>query len=136
VAVVVENIPADADTRLRKQLRDLLSQGYRVSVITQAGEENQPYREVRNLTLLEYPHPLNPAVRSDTCASTSCLDGSSPPSLAAEPSVESHAIALNATKAAEVLGWRPAVDVAEGIRRKIRWLCATLEPEPSALLGA
>jgi hypothetical protein len=56
------NLPADADTRLRKQLRDLLSHGYRVSVITPAGQENQPYREVRNLTLLEYPHPLNPAV--------------------------------------------------------------------------
>ena len=38
MAVVVENLPADADTRLRKQLRDLLSHGYRVSVITQAGE--------------------------------------------------------------------------------------------------
>lgn len=37
MAVVVENLPADADTRLRKQLRDLLSHGYRVSVITQAG---------------------------------------------------------------------------------------------------
>lgn len=34
MAVVVENLPADADTRLRKQLRDLLSHGYRVSVIT------------------------------------------------------------------------------------------------------
>jgi hypothetical protein len=60
VAVVVKNLPADADTRLRKQLRDLLSHGYGVSVITQAGEENQPYREVRNLTLLECPPPVEP----------------------------------------------------------------------------
>lgn len=30
MAVVVENLPADADTRLRKQLRDLLSHGYRL----------------------------------------------------------------------------------------------------------
>lgn len=60
VAVIVENLPAYADTRLRKQLRDLLSDGYRVSVITQAGEENQPYRELDNLTLLEYPPPAEP----------------------------------------------------------------------------
>jgi glycosyltransferase involved in cell wall biosynthesis len=60
VAVVVENLPAYADTRLRKQLRDLLSRGYRVSVITQAGEENQPYRALENLTLLEYPPPAEP----------------------------------------------------------------------------
>jgi glycosyltransferase involved in cell wall biosynthesis len=60
VAVLVENLPAYADTRLRKQLRDLLSDGYRVSVITQAGPENQPYRELENLTLLEYPPPAEP----------------------------------------------------------------------------
>jgi glycosyltransferase involved in cell wall biosynthesis len=60
VAVLVENLPAYADTRLRKQLRDLLSAGYRVSVITQAGQENQPYRELGDLTLLEYPPPAEP----------------------------------------------------------------------------
>jgi glycosyltransferase involved in cell wall biosynthesis len=60
VAVVVENLPAYADTRLRKQLRDLLAAGYRVSLITQAGPENQPYREIDNLTLLEYPPPPEP----------------------------------------------------------------------------
>lgn len=60
VAVLVENLPAYADTRLRKQLRDLLSNGFRVSVITQAGQENQPYRELENLTLLEYPRPAEP----------------------------------------------------------------------------
>jgi glycosyltransferase involved in cell wall biosynthesis len=60
VAVLVENLPAYADTRLRKQLRDLLSHGYRVSVITQAGDENQPYRELDNLNLLEYPPPTEP----------------------------------------------------------------------------
>ena len=60
VAVLVENLPAYADTRLRKQLRDLLSHGYRISVITQAGPENQPYRKLKNLTLLEYPPPGQP----------------------------------------------------------------------------
>jgi glycosyltransferase involved in cell wall biosynthesis len=60
IAVLVENLPAYADTRLRKQLRDLRSAGYRISVITQAGQENHPYRELENLTLLEYPPPAEP----------------------------------------------------------------------------
>ncbi|MGH3453961.1 MAG: glycosyltransferase family 4 protein [Nocardioidaceae bacterium] len=60
VAVVVENLPAYEDTRLRKQLRDLLGAGYRISVITQAGPENQPYRELDNLALLEYRPPPEP----------------------------------------------------------------------------
>jgi glycosyltransferase involved in cell wall biosynthesis len=61
IAVVVENLPAYADTRLRKQLRDLLSDGYRVTVITQAGQENDPYRGLDDLTLLEYPPPPEPS---------------------------------------------------------------------------
>jgi UDP-glucose 4-epimerase len=64
------------------------------------------------------------------------LDGSSPPEFTAARTSELHAIALNATKAEKELGWKPAVDLAEGILRTIRWLCATLEPEPSALVGA
>jgi UDP-glucose 4-epimerase len=39
---------------------------------------------------------------------------------------------LDATKAEKELGWKPIVDLAAGIQRTIRWLCATLEPEPSA----
>jgi UDP-glucose 4-epimerase len=46
------------------------------------------------------------------------------------------AIALNASRAEKELGWKPTFDLAEGIQRTIRWLCATLEPEPSALVGA
>ena len=64
------------------------------------------------------------------------LDGSSPSSFAAARSDEWHAIALNATKAEKELGWKPTVDLAEGIQRTIRWLCATLEPEPAALVNA
>jgi UDP-glucose 4-epimerase len=64
------------------------------------------------------------------------LDGSSPPSSAEGSSDELHAIALNATKAGKELGWKPTVDLAQGIQRTIRWLCATLEPEPPALVGA
>ena len=64
------------------------------------------------------------------------LDGSAPPSVAEDRSDELRAIALNATKAEKELGWKPTVDLAQGIRRTIRWLCATLEPEPPALVGA
>ena len=64
------------------------------------------------------------------------LDGSSPPCITADDADDSHAIALNATKAEQELGWKPTVDLAEGIQRTIRWLCATLEPEPPALVGA
>jgi UDP-glucose 4-epimerase len=64
------------------------------------------------------------------------LDGASPRSFAADPIGELHAIALNPTKAEKELGWTPVVDLAEGIRRTIHWLGATLEPEPSALIGA
>ena len=62
--------------------------------------------------------------------------GRSPPSFAMDRGDELHAIALNVTKAEKELGWKPTVDLAEGIQRTIRWLCATLEPEPSALVGA
>ena len=64
------------------------------------------------------------------------LDGSSLPSVAEYPSDELNAIALNATKAEKELEWKPTVDLVEGIRRTVRWLCATLEPESPALVGA
>jgi UDP-glucose 4-epimerase len=50
------------------------------------------------------------------------LDAQSPPSFAAELDAELHAVALKATKAKNELGWEPTVDLAEGIRRTIRWL--------------
>jgi UDP-glucose 4-epimerase len=43
---------------------------------------------------------------------------------------ESRALALNSAKARQDLDWTPCVDVREGIRRTIAWLCATLE-EPA-----
>jgi UDP-glucose 4-epimerase len=64
------------------------------------------------------------------------IDGSLLPIVAADRSDELHANALNATKAEKELGWKPTVDLAQGIQRTIRWLCATLEPEPPALVGA
>ena len=72
------------------------------------------------------------SARSDFCV----LDRSSPPCYGAARTGELHAIALDATKAERELGWKPAVDLAEGIQRTIRWLRATLEPEPAALVGA
>jgi UDP-glucose 4-epimerase len=63
------------------------------------------------------------------------LGGPMPPSFAVDRGDGLRAVALNVTKAEKELGWKPAVDIAEGVRRTIRWLCATLEPEPSALLG-
>ena len=64
------------------------------------------------------------------------LDGSSWPDVAADRSGDLNAIALNTIKAERELDWKPTVDLAEGIQRTIRWLCATLEPQPPALVGA
>lgn len=61
VAVTVENVPLGVDTRLRKQVDDLLEAGCRVSVITMRHEDNEPYRSRAGLRLLEYPAPQDPA---------------------------------------------------------------------------
>ena len=55
ILVIVENVAAGVDTRLRKQLDDLLGAGYRVSVITMRHPDNEPYRHRPHLRLLEYP---------------------------------------------------------------------------------
>lgn len=64
------------------------------------------------------------------------LDGASPPNLNEDRGDDVNSVALNATKAEKELAWKPTVDLAEGIRRTIRWLCDTLETEPPALVGA
>ena len=64
------------------------------------------------------------------------LDGSAPPSVTADRSDEVPSIALTATKAAQELAWKPRVDLAEGIRWTIRWLCATLDPEQALASSA
>jgi UDP-glucose 4-epimerase len=64
------------------------------------------------------------------------LDEASPHGFPAQHGDELQAIALNPTEAEKELGWRHTVDFAEGIRRTMEWLCATLEPEPPALIGA
>jgi glycosyltransferase involved in cell wall biosynthesis len=57
VAVVVENVSLGVDTRLRKQVDDLLAAGFRVSVVTMRHPDNEPFRHRDRLRLLEYPAP-------------------------------------------------------------------------------
>jgi glycosyltransferase involved in cell wall biosynthesis len=57
VAIIVENVPLSVDTRLRKQVNDLLAAGLNVSVITMRDAENSTYRETPGLRVLEYPPP-------------------------------------------------------------------------------
>lgn len=63
------------------------------------------------------------------------LGGSSVPRYAAARTGELHAIALDATKAERELGWKPAVDLVEGIQRTMQWLHVTLEPEPEPAMA-
>ena len=60
VAVVVENVPAGVDTRLRKQIDDLVTAGFRVSVVTRRSPDNSRYRGRPEIRLLEYPEPPEP----------------------------------------------------------------------------
>ena len=56
------------------------------------------------------------------------VDPPSAPGPAASRDCETHVAALGMSKAEKELGWKPAIDLAEGIERTVRWLCATLEP--------
>lgn len=64
------------------------------------------------------------------------LGGAAEPCFAAARTGELHEIALDATKAKRDLGWEPAVGLMEGIDRTVRWLRATLDPEPALLMDA
>ncbi len=57
IAVLVQNVSLADDNRLRKQVDALLSAGYRVSVVTKRAPENEPFRHVAGLRLVEYPAP-------------------------------------------------------------------------------
>lgn len=61
VAVIVENVALGVDTRLRKQVDDLLRAGVRLSVITMRDDDNVRYRDVPGLTIFEYPAPKQPS---------------------------------------------------------------------------
>jgi glycosyltransferase involved in cell wall biosynthesis len=58
--LVVENVALGIDIRVRKQVRDLLAAGFRVSVVTRSAPENDEYRLVPGLTVLEYSSPPEP----------------------------------------------------------------------------
>jgi UDP-glucose 4-epimerase len=59
--------------------------------------------------------------------------GASPPRYSAVRTGEVRTIALDSTKAFNRLGWRPAVDITEGVRRTVAWLRGTVAPEPVSL---
>jgi UDP-glucose 4-epimerase len=44
---------------------------------------------------------------------------------------EVHASALDPTRAARVLGWKPDIDLTEGIERTVDWLRGVLDPQPA-----
>lgn len=56
VVIVVENVALGVDTRLRKQVEDLLDAGCRLTVITMRDPDNAPYRD--RMRVLEYPPPV------------------------------------------------------------------------------
>lgn len=64
------------------------------------------------------------------------LDGASLVDTGAGDTEDVRALTLNAAKAGEDLDWVPKIDLAEGIRRTVSWLCATLEREAPALATA
>jgi UDP-glucose 4-epimerase len=61
---------------------------------------------------------------------------SRPPDYAEAWTGEIHASALDPTRAGRVLGWKPATDLTEGIKRTVDWLRAILDPRPVALAQA
>ena len=56
--------------------------------------------------------------------------GAPPPRYTAARTGEVRAIALNSTRARNDLGWSPAVDIAEGVRRTVEWVRTTVTSDP------
>jgi UDP-glucose 4-epimerase len=56
-----------------------------------------------------------------------------PPDHAEARTGEIHASALDPTRAGRVLGWKPDIDLTEGIKRTVDWLRATPDPRARAL---
>ena len=61
VLVIVENVPAAIDTRLRKQIDSLLANGHGVSIVTRRDPSNDRYRLDPRIRLYEYPSPPEPS---------------------------------------------------------------------------
>jgi glycosyltransferase involved in cell wall biosynthesis len=57
----VENIPLGIDTRLRKQVYDLVEAGHDVTVISQADPANAEFAALPSVTVREYPPQPEPA---------------------------------------------------------------------------
>lgn len=57
----------------------------------------------------------------------------SPPDHAPARTGEVHASALDPTRAAQVLGWKPDIDLSEGIKHTVDWLRGLLAPHRAAL---
>jgi UDP-glucose 4-epimerase len=61
---------------------------------------------------------------------------SSPPRYAAVRTGEVHAIALDSKEAGEELGWKPSVNIVEGIQRTVQWLRDSLGSVQATLVDA
>jgi UDP-glucose 4-epimerase len=61
---------------------------------------------------------------------------SHPPDHAEARTGDVHASALDPTRAARILGWKPDTDLTEGIMRTVDWLRAILDPHSAALAQA
>ena len=61
---------------------------------------------------------------------------SSPPRYAAVRTGEVHAIALDSKEAGEELGWKPSVNIVEGIQRTVQWLRDSVGSLPATLVDA
>ena len=58
---------------------------------------------------------------------------SRPPDHAEARTGEVHRIALDPTRAARVLGWKPDTDLTQGIKRTVDWLRPILDPQTAVL---
>jgi UDP-glucose 4-epimerase len=111
-----------------KSTRDYVYVDDVVDAFVRAAEANPPTAGVFNIgtgkqTTVTELHSLIAATAG----------GAATPRYSAGRTGEVRAIALDNTKARDQLGWRPAVDIAEGTRRTVAWLRDTLVPEPASL---
>ena len=59
LAAMVQNVSLADDNRLQKEVEDLLTAGYQVSVVTRHDDANAPWRGRTGLDLVEYPAPVD-----------------------------------------------------------------------------
>lgn len=78
-------------------------------------------------------HVSVPELHAQICA---VLDGQPPPPVHMPCGDEFLRPNVLSEETGYALDWKPAVDLAEGIRRTVQWLRAVLEPEQPALVGA